>query len=129
MFEYKPSRYTLIINHLILGIIEGLISNIDAKIKKARMKVETSYMDIDQPKEFLDKIEAIDNEIKKMLTEIEKLGEEGKIEESEALMTHVEMLKSKKEEFKLAGDPNAQSGLKQMKVNNFCIKFIILIGL
>ena len=54
-----------------------------------------------------------------MLTEIEKLGEEGKIEESEALMSQVEMLKRKKEELKLAGDPNAQSGLKQMKVGYF----------
>ena len=50
------------------------------------------------------RIDAIDFEISKLLDEVMRLGEEGKVEESEALNNEVEKLKKKKEELMLIGD-------------------------
>ena len=50
-----------------------------------------------------------------MLQEVEKLGEEGKIEESEQMDTEIQALKRKKDELLKMGD-NTLYGIKQMKV-------------
>jgi len=84
------------------------------------MKLDTTYVEVEKPKEFLEKLDAIDNEIKALLSQVEQLGEEGKIEESEAVAAQAELLKQKKEELKLSGDPNMSSNLKQMKVCEIC---------
>ena len=50
------------------------------------------------PKEICDKIDQFDLEIKKLIFEAEKLGEHGKLEESELIMMEVEKVRSRKED-------------------------------
>ena len=50
------------------------------------------------PKELCDKIDQFDLEIKKLIFEAEKLGEHGKLEESELIMMEVEKVRSRKED-------------------------------
>ena len=68
---------------------------------------------------FFLRLEKYDADIKKLLQDIERLGEEGKIEESEQLDAEIQNLKKKKEDLLKAGD-NSLYGLKQMKVCEIC---------
>jgi len=101
-------------------LFESLLHGVDSKIKKAQQKLDQAYATTEQPKELQEKLEAIDEEIKRLLTQVEALGDEGKIEESEACMTQIESLKKRKEEMKLTGDPNLGANSRQMKVCEIC---------
>ncbi len=68
----------------------------------------------------MSRLDAIDEEIKRLLTQVEALGDEGKIEESEACIIQVESLKKRKEEMKLTGDPSMGGSNRQMKVCEIC---------
>lgn len=96
-------------------MFESLVSDIDAKIKRAQTKLDTPIPENERPKEVQEKIERYDSDIKNMLQQVEKLGEEGKIEESEQLDSEIQNLKKKKDELLKMGD-NTLYGLKQMKV-------------
>ena len=68
------------------------------------------------PKEICDKIDQFDLEIKKLIFEAEKLGEHGKLEESELIMMEVEKVRSRKEDLiKIAESQNLNA--KSLKVN------------
>jgi len=71
------------------------------------------------PAEFREKIENVDQEIKKLLRYVEHLGEIGKIEESEKLMDEIERLRSTKEDLKVVAE-NPALAAKQMKVCEIC---------
>lgn len=75
-------------------------------------------IEVEKPKEITEKIEAIDNEIKKLLEASEKLGDEGKLEESEQIMLQVETFKKKKEELILLGEASVLGSGKNQKVRN-----------
>ena len=92
-----------------------MVSDIDSKIKRAQAKLDTPIPENERPKEVQEKLEKYDTDIKKMLQEVEKLGEEGKIDESENLDAEIQSLKKKKDELLKMGD-NTLYGLKQMKV-------------
>lgn len=98
-------------------MIEGLLAGVEARIKKASTKVDP-VMEVEKPKEVVERLEAMDNEIKLLLETVEKLGDEGKIEESEQIMAQVDVLKKKKEELSLLGDAAAGATSKNMKVIN-----------
>ena len=68
----------------------------------------------------MNRLDAIDEEIKRLLSQVETLGDEGKIEESEACMVQIEALNKRKEEMKLTGDPNLGANSRQMKVCEIC---------
>lgn len=92
-----------------------MVAEIDAKIKRSQTKLDTPIPENERPKEVQEKIERYDADIKRMLQEVEKLGEEGKIEESEQMDAEIQNLKKKKDELLKMGD-NTLYGLKQMKV-------------
>jgi len=66
---------------------------IDAKIKKTQAKLENPMGKSEIPSDFQEKIDLIDTEIKKLLSDIDYLGEIGRIDESERLYEEVERLK------------------------------------
>ena len=101
-----------------------MVSDIDAKIKRAQTKLDTPIPENERPKEVQEKIERYDSDIKRMLQEVEKLGEEGKIEESEQMDAEIQNLKKKKDELLKMGD-NTLYGLKQMKVYIFAFYIYI----
>lgn len=103
-----------------INLIESLLHGVDSKIKKAQSKLDQGQITTDQPKELQEKLDAIDEEIKKLLAQVETFGEEGKIEESEACMSQIEALKKRKEEIKLTGDPSLGANSRQMKVCEIC---------
>lgn len=103
-----------------------MVSDIDAKIKRSQTKLDAPIPENERSKEVQEKLEKYDSDIKRMLQEVEKLGEEGKIEESEQLDSEIQTLKKKKDELLKMGD-NTLYGIKQMKVFNF-INFIIFIN-
>ena len=69
------------------------------------------------------RLDNIDAKIKKLLQDVEKLGEEGKIEESEELSAQVENFKKAKEELKLSGENPGSLSNKPMKVLKWKIVF------
>jgi len=120
MFFQDPNRIPYekrYINETI-RLTESLLAGVDAKIKKGQNKLDSTYVDVEIPKEVLAKMEEIDKEIKSVLQLVERLGEEGKIEESEESANQVELLKKKKEELKSSADPNITS--KSLKVCEIC---------
>jgi hypothetical protein len=73
------------------------------------------------PKEICDKIDQFDIEIKKLIFEAEKLGEHGKLEESELIMMEVEKVRSRKEDLiKIAESQNLNA--KSLKVKLWLFK-------
>jgi len=122
MFQNDPNRTQYEKRYIqeTISIIENLLSGVDSKIKKGMNRLETNVYEVETPKEVTDKLEAIDQEIKRLLGDVEKLGEEGQLEESEAVANEVENLKKSKEEIKASGDSTLNPGSKQMKVCDVC---------
>lgn len=58
----------------VIGIIDSLLSSVDAKMKQSRSRLEGNVPESEKPKEILEKIDIIDREISYKLAEIEKLG-------------------------------------------------------
>lgn len=103
-----------------IRVFEKQIASIDSKIKKTQAKVETPGGKLHTiPSEFQEKIDNIDMEIRKLLTDIKYLGEMGKIEESERLVEEVERLKTAKEDLIVLAE-NPVLAAKQMKVCEIC---------
>jgi len=103
-----------------ISLFESLLHGVDSKIKKAQSKLDQAYVTTEQPKELQEKLDAIDEEVGKLVAQTEILGDEGKLEELEACMAQIESLKKRKEEMKLAGDPNLGAANRQMKVCEIC---------
>jgi len=113
-------RLSVRTNPLILGTFQKQIAIIDSKIKKTQLKVENpTWTSESIPAELQDKMDGIDQEVKRLLREIETLGEIGKIEEAEKFMEELERLKASKEDMlTLAQNPTLAA--KQMKVCEIC---------
>jgi len=79
-----------------IRLIESILTGADVKIKKAQQKLDANVIEVELPTEIKEKLDAIDNEIKALLHEVERLGEDGQLEESEEIANQAEMLKKKK---------------------------------
>ena len=71
------------------------------------------------PSDFQEKIDSIDTEIKKLLRDIDYLGEIGRIDESERLYEEVERLKRTREDIIILAE-NPSLAAKHMKVCDVC---------
>ena len=98
-----------------LGLIESLLVGVDSKIKRTQSKLDAPLQEAEKPKEIQDKLESYDKEIKKILEEVEKLGEQGKIEEAENLQAEADKIKRLKEDLLHLGT-NPLTNSKIMKV-------------
>ena len=87
---------------------------------------------VEIPSDFQEKIDSIDTEVKKLLRDIDYLGEIGRIDESERLYEEVERLKRTREDLViLAENPSLAS--KHMKVyfsfKKFKNRYVTFVGL
>jgi len=119
-FERDPNRHQYEKKYIqdAINLFDSLVSQVDAKVKKTITKQDEFSARLEQNPEIQEKVEAIDNEIKKKLSEAEQFGDGGQIEESEICMAQVEALKKRREELKLSGDLNSTVG--QMKICEVC---------
>lgn len=76
----------------------------------------------DRPKQVLDRILAIEEDIEKLIEESQRFGQEGKIDESARCLEEVERLRDRRREIELMGT-DSTTAQKQQKVF-FCIKKI-----
>jgi len=108
--------------------LERLISELDRRIKKGheRLDIQESFPDIELTPETQSQIEAITTRIQTLLKQMEQLGEEGKVDESQALMKVVDRLKTEKEQFMRGGIPGVTQQEKKMRVCEICGAFLVV---
>jgi len=77
-----------------INYIEAKLADVDSRIKKNQQQLEVKGDEnLEHPPEFLEKIESIEKEIKALLDDSIRLGEEGNIDESEKSMEQAELLR------------------------------------
>lgn len=96
------------------------IGLIDVKIQKAMAKNDNPANKMERiPSEIQEKIDQLDNDIKKMVLQAEYLGDAGKLEESERINDEIQKLRRQREDLiTLAENPAMMA--KQMKVCDIC---------
>ena len=99
--------------------MEQMISQVDQKIKRSLARIEIPSggdsgptlnipeMSAYQQEATNQRIDQLEQKINFYIEKAEKLGEEGKIEESEAVMAEVDKLKIQKGELEALSDPSA----------------------
>jgi len=115
--------------------LKELSSEIDRKIERGQdrlnSKVELDKNDPEQ-KNKEKKVQELNENISTLLAQMEKLGEEGKVDESQALLKLVENLRKEKKEIEerpafsnpWSGDPTTQE--KRMQVCPVCAAFLVI---
>jgi len=114
-----------------LHYLERLVADLDRKIRRGheRLDHQDEMPTVPMSKENKDKLEVFTEKIKKSLQEVEKLGEEGLIEEAEGAMKRVESLKTEKEQLIIASGGDVRGGNtqeKRMKVCDICGAFLVI---
>ncbi len=107
--------------------LEKIVSQLDSKIRRTLAKIDVP-MDADRPKEIQEKythplatmcrIEGLHKKINFFLDQAERLGEEGKLEESESIMKEIERLKMQKAELASMSENPLLQNEKQMHVSS-----------
>lgn len=107
-------------NEVILDSFKRQISLIDVKIQKAMAKNDNPANKMERiPSEIQEKIDQLDNDIKKMVLQAEYLGDAGKLEESERINDEIQKLRRQREDLiTIAENPTMMA--KQMKVCDIC---------
>lgn len=108
--------------------LERLISELDRKIKKGheRLDIQESTPDIELTPEAQRQIEFITGRITEVLNQMEQLGEEGKVDESQAMMRSLDKLKTEKEQLMRGGIPGVTQTEKKMRVCEICGAFLVV---
>lgn len=105
-----------------------MIQQVDQKMKRSLARVENPgpehlnqpEMNAFQQETAHQKIDQLEQKINFYIERAEKLGEEGKIEESEAIMKEVDKLKMQKTELESLSDNTLIPKDKNMKVCEVC---------
>eukprot|EP00826_Nyctotherus_ovalis_P018233 TRINITY_DN15437_c0_g1_i5.p1 TRINITY_DN15437_c0_g1~~TRINITY_DN15437_c0_g1_i5.p1 ORF type:complete len:190 (+),score=63.62 TRINITY_DN15437_c0_g1_i5:77-646(+) len=92
LFERDPNKevYKRKYEEELMEFLEKIISQLDVRIRKAMSKIDLPG-EADQPREFQTRIEAINKKINFFLEQAERLGEEGRLDESEGIMQEIEL--------------------------------------
>lgn len=108
--------------------LEDLIEDCDKKIRRGlqRLEIESGPLRDPEIEKKLKERDTLDEQIKALLIQMEKLGEEGKIEESQALLKLVEELKNQKAQIKLPDQVLNSNQEKRMKVCEICSAFLVI---
>jgi len=109
--------------------LERLIDDLDRRIKKChdRLDVQDDKEEIPLTTESAEKVRLISERIKSLLTQIEDLGEAGKVDESQQLIKVVDQLKAEKEHIIQSNDNRPLSANeKRMKVCEVCGAFLVV---
>jgi len=115
--EYYQRKY----EQELIDLLAGLIAQVDSRIRKSLSRIDAPLPeDGEKPKEVQDKIDALTQKINYFLEQAERLGEEGRLEESEALMKEIEKLKIQKSELMSVSENPLMHKEKQMRVCEIC---------
>ncbi|KAG6466309.1 hypothetical protein ZIOFF_075919 [Zingiber officinale] len=99
-FEKSPRHdaYVLRFEADLAKFCEKLVADLDRKVKRGRKRLEQEVdaTPLPVPNEKPEQLSVLEEKIKKLLEQIETLGESGKIDEAEALMRKVELLNAEK---------------------------------
>jgi len=115
--------------------LERLVQELDKKIKKAHDRLDTqdSLPDSMVPPESKEKLDEINANIQNLLGKMEQYGEEGRVDESQALMRVMDRLKADKEVLLRGGivgiAGNGVTGIgqeKKMRVCETCGAFLVV---
>jgi len=116
--------------------LERLVQDLDRKIKKAHDRLDTqdTLPDSMVAPENREQLERITTQIQTLLGQMEQLGEEGRVDESQALMRVVDRLKAEKELLLrggIAGIAGNMGGIamgqeKKMRVCETCGAFLVV---
>ncbi len=123
MFRNDPNRdkYQRKYEKELQTLLEQMIAQVDQKIKRSLARIElpgggaagqdlninAPEMNALQQEATNQRIDSLEQKINFYIEKAEKLGEEGKIEESEAIMVEVERYKKQKLELEALSDPLA----------------------
>ncbi len=147
MFKNDPNRekYQRKYEKELQNLLEQMISQVDQKIKRSLARIElptggaggagggippeisgmnAPEMNAFQQEQAHQRIDQLEQKINFFIEKAEKLGEEGKIDESEAVMKEVDKLKIQKTELEALSDPllaqQARIDKNAMKVCDIC---------
>jgi len=100
MFRKEPEKVQKSTELRYMRFLESLVSEADRRVDKANMRLSRPLDTETKGPEFLfhkEKFEKLNEKITNLAKEMEKLGEEGKVDESVALMEEMEELKKEKD--------------------------------
>jgi len=121
MFQADPNKevYQRRYEEELMEVLERIISQLDTKIRKTLSKIEVPA-DSDKPKELHERIDGLNKKINFFLEQADKLGEEGRLDESEAIMKEIERLKIQRSELSNMSENPLMQNEKQMHICEVC---------
>ena len=121
-FNTDPNKekYQIKYEELLMDFLEDMIADVDSKMKKSFERIEAPLPDTEKPKELMENIQLIDIQIQKLIEQAERLGEQGRIDESEAMMRNIERLREQKNDLMIMSEHPLMLKEKQMKVCEVC---------
>jgi hypothetical protein len=129
MYHESPKKNQYPYERDFIHYLERLIDDLDRRIKRGhdRLDVQDDKAEIPLTVENAEKVRSISERIQILLAQIEDLGEEGKVDESQQLMKLVDKLKEEKEHIIQSNDNRPLSANeKRMKVCEICGAFLVV---
>jgi len=112
-----------------IRFLERLINDLDRRIKRGHERLDHQDDEPNMPVtvENKEKIESINQRCDEIVKQIEELGEEGRVEEANALMKTLEGLKQEKEALLRSNEVKAISSQeRRMRVCEICGAFLVI---
>ena len=121
MYERDSNRemYQRRYEEELMELLERIISQLDSKIRKTLAKIDVPA-EADRPKEIHEKIDGLNKKINFFLEQAERLGEEGRLDESEGIMKEIDRLKLQRSELSNMSENPLLQNEKQMHICEVC---------
>jgi len=105
---------------------EKLVMDLDRKIRRGRERLaQDSAVPMPIPGKIAEQLSAREEQVKKLLEQIEELGEAGKVDEAEALMRRVDILNAEKTALANQADNKVAMLEKKMELCETCGSFLV----
>lgn len=139
-FETMNPHQRLILEDDFLRFCQGKLADVEKRIRRAKQRLalgshEDSLQGVAGSKNDNEKVVLLSDKINDLLSQVEQLGCEGKVEEAQGIMKLCDQLKEEKEELCRTLEPNnwlqqtaeiAAAQEKQMEVCDVCGAFLIV---
>lgn len=129
-FQRSSKKHTFPYEREFISFLEKMVDDLDRKIRKGHERVDNQDEKLETPLsgEIAEKVSALSNRIQALLKQIEDLGEEGRVDESQQLMKVVDQLKTEKETIvSVQTTPIVLSSQeKRMKICEICGAFLVI---
>lgn len=118
--DKNKEQYQIKYEGMLMDFLEEQIAEVDNKMKKSLERIEAPLPDMEKPKDMLDQLKVIDMQITELVERAEKLGEIGRIDDSEQVLRQVDKFKEKKNEIIMMNENPLMLKEKQMKICEVC---------